>query len=454
MAVLAGHAPAARSARAARLARVAVRRAQPRAAGEDATASGEREGGLRVVVAGGGPAGLLVAHDILARDPTARVSVFERRPDWSADASAASGRQYSIGLGARGRDALTSAGLWDAVYSEGVASDRFFIHATDTRRFNIRQKAADGVPPSLLINRGVLCGVLARELRERFGGDGGRVSLEFESQIASVDLESSNVEVAHANGSTQEHAYDLLVGADGVRSRVRQAMQDAGACEAATRELKGGLKVIHGPMPSGLEPDAVHAFGGRYAKDDKDKARGKFGLFSIPAPGGNTCTLVSWEDESAPSDLLACEDGRELSELIAERFPSYGAVSLESANSVVAQKPTRSAIVSCDSYAYTNERAGSAAVLLGDAAHSTGGTLGQGANSALQDAKALSEALCRLGESGGDVCSAAREYSAAQAPQGARAPRWRVATASPCACASPRRRPIECSPTADRCALS
>ena len=67
MAVLAGHAPAARSARAQRLARVAVRRAQPRAAAEDATASGEREGGLRVVVAGGGPAGLATAIALARR---------------------------------------------------------------------------------------------------------------------------------------------------------------------------------------------------------------------------------------------------------------------------------------------------------------------------------------------------------------------------------------------------
>jgi 2-polyprenyl-6-methoxyphenol hydroxylase-like FAD-dependent oxidoreductase len=63
---------------------------------------------------------------------------------------------------------------------------------------------------------------------------------------------------------------------------------------------------------------------------------------------------------------------------------------------------------------YHDEQGGQA-VLLGDAAHSTGGSLGQGANSALMDVVALRDALRGCG---GDVAAATAAYSAAAVPQG------------------------------------
>lgn len=339
----------------------------------------------------------------------------ERRSDWRDGAEQYAGRQYSIGLGARGRNALQKFGLWEACRARGVASDAFILHVSDKRAFNIRQNAGD-TEPSCLINRGALCAALLEALLERYGAS-GRLEVRFGVALDEVDVEASVVRLGG-----KEERYDLLVGADGVRSRVRAAVVAVGGAACEMRELPGGLKVVHSPMPAGLQADAVHAFGGRSppgAKGDAAKAEGKFGIFSIPAPGGRACTLLSWEDDSAPADLLSAESPAELSRLVAERFPTFGPLSDEAAAAVLAQEPTRAAVVQCDQYSFTGSETGSAVVLLGDAAHSTGGTLGQGANSALQDVVALDRALTAHSAGSGALTEAARAYSARQAPEGA-----------------------------------
>ena len=63
------------------------------------------------------------------------------------------------------------------------------------------------------------------------------------------------------------------------------------------------------------------------------------------------------------------------------------------------------------------------AVLLGDAAHSTGGASGQGCNSALGDAAALAtllerEAEAAAGATEGAIASALRAYSSQRVPEG------------------------------------
>ena len=79
----------------------------------------------------------------------------------------------------------------------------------------------------------------------------------------------------------------------------------------------------------------------------------------------------------------------EIQAAIARDFPLFGAPDVAAVAQLAAQRPSVALTVQCSAYA--SPALGVA--LLGDAAHSTGGTLGQGANSALGDVVALSEAL-------------------------------------------------------------
>ena len=75
-------------------------------------------------------------------------------------------------------------------------------------------------------------------------------------------------------------------------------------------------------------------------------------------------------------------------QMIESNFPKYGKVTREAAEQLLKQQPSVAKTVRCNTY--SDDRG---VLLLGDAAHSTGGTLGQGANSALMDVVALDQAL-------------------------------------------------------------
>jgi hypothetical protein len=69
-------------------------------------------------------------------------------------------------------------GLWEAVKDAGLESSNFQLHL-GSRAINIRAKGVPGQPsqPSVLINRGVLCGTILEQLVRRQpteSGPGGR----------------------------------------------------------------------------------------------------------------------------------------------------------------------------------------------------------------------------------------------------------------------------------------
>ena len=177
--------------------------------------------------------------------------------------------------------------------------------------------------------------------------------------------------------------YTDLIGADGVNSAVRGAMHEqADGFAASVCDLPGRYKVFVQPCPPGLDPLAVHAMG----------AKG-YSLFSIPKRGNELCTLLAWRDD----EPFAGRADHEIAAAIATDVPKYGAPTLAALAQLRAQQPSKATTVRCSRYHDPRGRA----LLLGDAAHSTGGTLGQGANSALLDVLAL-DALLRRGAPAGE----------------------------------------------------
>ena len=82
-------------------------------------------------------------------------------------------------------------------------------------------------------------------------------------------------------------------------------------------------------------------------------------------------------------------------------------------NQLAQQRPSVAKLIRCNRYHGVGCTEN--IMLIGDAAHSTGGTLGQGANSALLDVVALDKALDK---SRGDISSALKMYSEAQVKEG------------------------------------
>jgi kynurenine 3-monooxygenase len=358
-----------------------------------ATAAGPLSA-TRCAIVGGGPAGLLLAHRLLENGAT--VKVFEGREDPRIDGSP-EGRAYALGLGLRGRTAIRTAddgALWERVARAGFASDKFTLHlpfgAFDLRKPDPRME------PSILIYQTDLCSAMLDVLEEQHGSS-GRLSLQFNARVTGVDP---------LRGEVEGEQFDCVAGCDGVQSSVRASMCDAAAdrcLEVETVQLPGFLKVVRLPrMPAALASDAVHLVPGA----------GGLAAFLEPTSTG-CCALISWKSGGAAEQESpgAITDPVAARALLASSFPTLRD-QLDTADAgaqFFRQRVSTASTVRCGSYHLGR------AVLLGDAAHSTGGASGQGCNSALQDAAALATALERFG---GDVKAATAAYSRERVPEG------------------------------------
>ncbi|MCO5566885.1 hypothetical protein L7F22_020568 [Adiantum nelumboides] len=367
-----------------------------------------------VVIVGGGPAGLLLAHLILAqpRPQLLPVRIFESRPDPCIPIPMYKTRQYCVGLSARGRDAISKVeGLWEAVEESGVPTSQFVVH-TGSKSFPLKRNPDK---PSLLINQRSLAATLVSELRKRYSKD--EVEVHFQQRCLSANFNNHTVTF---DAHDTPVPYHLLVGADGVRSTVREEFIRQRGFDFQQINMPYTFKVLHVARPPDLSSNAVHTF--RRSTEDAEKKESwipfssfvslfsqkggstvRYGCF--PTPNDGMSVLIEWTEDSQPKDLLAITSPSEFKAYV-EKYMSPLKVSLEAAEAFLEQRPTSSMRVKCNRFFDIKGRA----VLVGDAAHAMSNALGQGCNSSLQDVLVLSEAL--RGEP--DLLSALERYSARQ----------------------------------------
>ena len=159
----------------------------------------------RILIIGGGIAGLSLAVAIRRWD--LRPDIVERAEAWPTSGAGL----YLIGAATR---ALGQLGLAAQVLDEGavIRVQRFCDH----RGNRLAEVDADrywrGCGPCLGISRTALHQALA----DRIAG----LPIRFGTSVRAIRQEESDVSVEFTDGSTQ--SYDLVVGADGVRSTVRR----------------------------------------------------------------------------------------------------------------------------------------------------------------------------------------------------------------------------------------
>lgn len=340
----------------------------------------------RVLIVGAGPAGLLTAHCLLSRPTDYDVQIIESRDPPELEGIGV--RAYSLGLNIRGQTAIQhfdqphrSQQLWDTIRSSGVESDAFYLHIKD-RSIQIRKprssrETTSGIPPTVLLPRNRLCEAMRSNLLANYNSK--NLQIKYSCPLEDVDM---NNRIAYFDNG-KEFKYDLLIGADGVQSNVRRILFEKypkPTYQSQVATLPGEFKVMVQKLQgSSLASDAVHLL----------TPQNGFGLFVIPGLQNTSCTLVNWKEGAIPPAFDSASGSiEEVIQMIENTFPIYGKVSKEAAEQLLKQQPSVARTVRCNTY--TDERG---VLLLGDAAHSTGGTLGQGANSALMDVVALDQAL-------------------------------------------------------------
>jgi 2-polyprenyl-6-methoxyphenol hydroxylase-like FAD-dependent oxidoreductase len=314
----------------------------------------------RVLIVGGGIGGLALAGALGRRG--VEVHVVDNQPEWAISPA-------GIALQAPALRALRALGLLDAVVEHGFGMTAFRYHdATSTQRAEseLPRLAGPEHPGTVGILRGRLHAILLGAAEE--AGADVRLGTTVQS------LDGSEVELSDGTSAR----YDVLVGADGIRSRVRALAFDGDAAPEYT-----GVVVWRALM-------------------DRPTAVDQFHLYNAPRA---TCGLCPVSE--AQMYLFAVQPQREFARVPAADEPALmrellgefrGLIGELRARIVepgqIVRRPVEAILVPPPWHRGRT-------VLIGDAVHAPPPTLAAGAAIVLEDAVVLDEMLAGAG--GGDV---------------------------------------------------
>ncbi len=304
--------------------------------------------GLRVLVVGGATAGAGAAL-FLAR-AGARVTLFERVADPQAVGA-------GIGIAENGLAVLGALGLDGAIEAcARVVPEVRIVDGGGRVVFS-----PYGSPPRvLMLRRSELQAVLLDAVAAE-----ARIERRFGVEVTATDGDAG-VTVRTAAGEETVRG-ELVIGADGVHSRVR-ASGDHGACVS-----KPGIEYVRVIVP-----------GERARAEEAWTSEGIFGSFAV---SGGTYVYASAGGREVQR-ALAARDVEGFRAAWARVYPPAGELlaGLGSVDELIVNRVLR---VTCTRWFAGKQ------VLVGDAAHAMAPNLGQGANSALVDVAVLYDELRR-----------------------------------------------------------
>ena len=290
-------------------------------------------------------------------------------------------------LAPNGVDALGALGVLDRVRADAVTSRRNAMYGATGRLLGtvtLGEPVADGTP-ALTLRRSRIAAVVAAAARE------AGVETRYDARVRAVD--ASGGAVSLEDGSVLEA--DLIVGADGVRSVVRRAIDQAAPAPRYVGLWNFGGLTRATPEAARLAPEQWHFVFGRRAFFGAHPTPAGDVLWFVNVPGPELSreertsrTTDEWREHLV--GLLAGDAGPAAElvrtgelELAADMTYDLGHV------------PT-----------WWRDRA----VLVGDAAHAPSPSSGQGAAMAVEDAVVLADALASSRATGPDLAAGLAAY--------------------------------------------
>ncbi|MGK7889490.1 MAG: FAD-dependent oxidoreductase [Leptolyngbyaceae cyanobacterium] len=327
-----------------------------------------------IVIIGAGPAGLLLAHYLLARGPY-HVELYERRADPRCG-ERSSQRTFPLSLQLRGLRAIQAIpGLETRLVQQGIWSKGALIHGKKGS-----PKRVDRNAPLLLLDRNQLTMVLLQNLLESYGSE--QVAVHFDCTGQEVDRQAQTVSLHRSNGESFTVAFDRLVAADGAKSQVRQVLVDEGLMECEQTLVPDAYKSVFTRRlsPDGqtaLEGDRIHTW-----------SMGE-GIRLLMAPQRSDWlhgTIIFPPDNNPLESLKSAE---EVLNYFQQTCPSLAPLmTLEDATDLLHRPVSRLVTVKCD-----RMNVGDTILLLGDAVHAVSASVGQGCNASLQDVQVFTKLL-------------------------------------------------------------
>jgi 2-polyprenyl-6-methoxyphenol hydroxylase-like FAD-dependent oxidoreductase len=199
-----------------------------------------------VLIVGGGAAGCAAAI-LFARDGAA-VDLIEIKPDLSALGSGITVQGNALRV-------LRQLGVWNEVAAAGYAFNTVGLRTPDGTLLVEMEDVRTG-GPDLPATVGMYRPALARILTEAAAAAGAK--LRYGTTVQSLNPDADGVDVTFADGTSSR--YDLVIGADGVRSQVRSLL----GIELETRPTGMGIWRVFTSRPDSVTRTDLYYHGACY----------------------------------------------------------------------------------------------------------------------------------------------------------------------------------------------
>eukprot|EP00586_Coscinodiscus_wailesii_P001276 CAMPEP_0172487430 /NCGR_PEP_ID=MMETSP1066-20121228/16529_1 /TAXON_ID=671091 /ORGANISM="Coscinodiscus wailesii, Strain CCMP2513" /LENGTH=503 /DNA_ID=CAMNT_0013254047 /DNA_START=27 /DNA_END=1538 /DNA_ORIENTATION=+ len=364
-----------------------------------------------VVVAGAGPAGILAAINTLRRnkgtnsDVSYRVTLIDANQDYGklSPTDLKRHRSWMIGLASHGLEAIRDVpGLYEKYVSEiGIRLTSASIHIGAKE---VRQEVDDpDKMEGFIVDRNFIVASMARYLNDEFLSDVSFNSM-YDTKILYVDAEKSRVLVRRDNGNDEYVSYDVLLGCDGVRSVVRNAlMQDDRDFAFSIDDIFADFKAVHIERPKSVDPSSMHLLPAVVPQ-----ANG----IALPETGDKINLSIGFYKNKTIPEEMASDDAKVVAKYMRENFKAFELVDYDDfANQWVKQRWNTTGQVHCNFYHSTRLNI----AIMGDAAHATSPSVGMGMNTALADALCFNRLLDEYKD---DIKVVLNEYSNERVKEG------------------------------------
>ena len=332
----------------------------------------------KVVIAGAGPAGLLLAHYLLARE-NYQVEIYERRPD-PLQVESSSQRTFPLSLQLRGLQAIRAVdGLEAALAEDGVWSNITLLHSKQGKARRVERKL-----PLLLLDRNRLTRVLLQQLLNR----NSNKALTVRFNCTCTGVESKTATFVGANQEAFKVDFDYLVGADGVRSQVRDTLVASGKMRCEQSVVPDAYKSlfvrrVNHDGSAELAANQIHSW-----NIDPNRR-----VLLAPQPDGWLHGVILFPLGQDP--LADMADAQTVVDYFQEKCPTLTPfMTLEEAEALRQRQVSKLVTVRCD-----RMHVGDHILLLGDAIHAVSPSIGQGCNASLQDVQVFNQLLDRYQDS-------------------------------------------------------
>ncbi|MEH2081228.1 MAG: NAD(P)/FAD-dependent oxidoreductase [Nostoc sp.] len=345
----------------------------------------------KVVIVGAGPCGLLLAHYLLSRGDKYEIDIYERRSD-PRIVSFSTSRTYPISLNERAMRALRKIeGLEEAVKSKSLEVTGTIFHQKNGKtRVTPRNKSL------FTLDRTSLAIVLLENLNQKYDN---KLNLNFNCQCTSVDFVAKTVtlkKVVEASVVEGKHEftvdYDLLIGADGANSQIRENFFATKNFECQQKYVPNDYKSIFLPRPNenssiNLEQGKIHS----WIINDSTL------IVLLHQQDGSMSGVVLFLRKK--NQIVNLSNTEEVLTFFQNNFPEvYQMMPREEAEAFLTRPVSRILTIRCNRYHQSDN-----VLLMGDAAHAVSSSIGQGCNAALEDVVLFNNLLDEYSDNIGEV---------------------------------------------------